>query len=142
MPQVCNDSDRPFIFSYGGRPYIIPPNHGGRWKLTTEKQRTARGVMRNVTVAKKVGDSTRTYIDIPVEAWRQLQNDSSHIERHKGRVRLLQDVQSELEAEMKEIQEAKVALQQEQEMFNAQLAVATASDLTAKKPTRKKPVRG
>lgn len=140
MPQVCYDSDRPFVFSYGGRPYIIPPNHGGKWKLTTEKRKDKRGRMKTVTVAKKVGDSTRTYIDIPDEAWRQLQNDSTHLERHKGKVRILQDVQSELEAEMEEIKAAKIKLEEDQKEFATKLSVAMASEPS--KPKKKAAARG
>jgi len=136
MPQVCYDSDRPFVFSYGGKPYIIPPNHGGKWKLVTEKRKDKRGRMRSITVAKKVGDSTRTYIDIPDEAWRQLQNDSTHLERHKGRVRVLQDVQSQLEAEMEDIKAAKAKLEEDQRQFADRLSIAMASEpKTNKKKT-------
>ena len=135
MPQVCYDSDEPFIFCYGGKPYIIPPNHGGKWKLVTERRKNKRGRMVAMTVAKKVGDSTRTYIDIPDEAWRQLQNDSSHLERHKGKVRVLQDVQTQLEAEMQDIREAKEKLEQDQKEFATKLSVAMASDT---KPASKK----
>ena len=85
MPQVCYDSDRPVVFSYGGKPYIIPPNHGGKWKLVTEKRKNKHGRMQPVTVAKKVGDSTRTYIDIPDVAYRML-CDGEHLERHGGKV--------------------------------------------------------
>tara|TARA_R100001082_G_C4362738_1_gene160208 strand:+ start:2205 stop:2615 length:411 start_codon:yes stop_codon:yes gene_type:complete len=135
MPQVCHDSDRPFIFSYGGRPYIIPPSHGGKWKVVYERQRDKNGKMQTRTLAKKTGDSKRTYIDIPDEAWRQLQ-DGEHISRHKGKVRILKDVQTQMEAEMEELRRQKEQLLADQQEFSARLAIASSEETKPKKRTR------
>tara|TARA_B110000014_G_scaffold263320_1_gene259689 strand:- start:134 stop:553 length:420 start_codon:yes stop_codon:yes gene_type:complete len=139
MPQICIDSDEPFVFAYGGRPYIIPPRHGGRWQLKEELVPNKKGRKVQRSVPKKVGDSNRTYIDVTDTIWRMLTTDSTLLERHQNKIRLLSDVQSELQAEMEEIKAAKKKLEEEQEEFTARLAVATASDT---RNTKKKTTRG
>lgn len=138
MPQICIDSDEPYLFSHNGKPYIIPPRHGGKWEIREEYVPNKHGKKYLKPVCKKVGDSPRTYIDVPDDAWRMLNTSADHIGRAKGRIKLLSSVHSALEAEMEELRAAKKQLEEEQKEFAARLAVATASD----SKTRKKTTRG
>ena len=139
MPQICSDSDKPYLFSYGGKTYISPPKQGGKWEVRHENV-IVKGRKRNHAVAKKVGDLPRNYIDVPQAAWEMLNKSSIELTRHNGKIRLLADVREAMEEEMESLRKERENLKKAQEEFNTRLAVATSEENT--KPVRKKSTRG
>lgn len=136
MSVVYNDSENPYVFSHGGRHYIIPPKQGGTWEEQSKDEPDENGNRTTVSRLVKVSDQPKHAFltDVPDGAIVYLQSGlQKKKQRQQGVVlKFRADVENALEAKYAELE----ALQKSISAREAALAdkiAATAGEPAAKK---------
>jgi len=135
MAQITYSGDEPFVFAYGGRTYIVPPKHGGRWEVVYEPYVDDNGFEKSRRVVQQTGESARNFIDVPDGALIHLSTAKMR-KRHKNRVSAVSDVMAQVEHELKDLRADREKLEEEKTELAEKLAALETTP--AKKASRAK----
>ena len=135
MPQITHNSDEPFVFAYGGRTYIVPPKHGGKWGVVYEPYVDDNGFSKSRRVVQQTGESARNFIDVPDGAVIHLSSAKMR-KRHKNKISVVSDVITQVEHELKDLKADRIKLEEEKRELAEKLAALEAAP--AKKAPRAK----
>lgn len=124
MAQIAHDSSDPFVFSYGGRTYIVPPKEGGKFEFVSTPFTDEYGFTVNKRELKKTGETSRNFLDVPDNAVHYLMKASVR-KRHKNKIRIITDAMSQIDHERAELRAATAALAAERLAFEDKLAVVS-----------------